>query len=359
MIANFTTHKNSDDQTVIEADGPILFVRMDRIGDLTLTLASDSVVGTSADKRTSTADWWISPNLGFIADHAEPRRRVREMPNKVSFADFRRIIREVRMRSYRAVVVFHAPWWVSPLLWLARIPVRIGVKSQWHTFLFLNKGVRQKRSLSEMSEFEYNVRLVEEGFGLASGEASREPLRLAIDAGWQTETLREHGLSKGKYSVVHPGMSGSARNWPTSHYISWIQEASQKETIVVTGSASDAEQLDPIRQALAGVARVIWLDTKLTGPQLLHVLDGARCILAPSTGIAHLGATLGRPVIGLYSPVKVQHPRRWGPVGKSVRVLVPEVECPGKKNCIGPQCPQYDCMNRISLDSVRKQWEVR
>lgn len=350
--------ENSDNASSgsAEVEGLLLFIRMDRIGDLSLTLAADTALGTRNSDGTSSVDWWISQGLGFIADHAAPRRRVREMPGKISYREFRQLLRELKSRSYRAAVVFHAPWWVSPLLWLARIPLRIGVKSQWHTFLFLNKGVRQKRSLSEMSEYEYNLRLIEDGFSMPEGTVPRKPLKLVIDDGWKDETLKDNGLKEGKYSVVHPAMRGSARNWPTSHYISWIQEAAKDETIVITGTSSDDQQLEPIRQALHGASRVIWLDGKLSGPQLLHVLSGARCVLAPSTGIAHLAAGLDRPVIGIYSPVKVQHPRRWGPQGKSVQVLVPEVECPGKKKCVGSECAQYDCMNRISLESVRSLW---
>lgn len=339
-------------------DGPVLFIRMDRVGDLVLTLGADSAFSENLKSPLdpSPVDWWIAPNMGFIADHAKPRRRVREMGLKTQNGQFKQLLRELKSRQYKTVVVFHAPWWVSALLWFARIPNRVGVKSQWHTFLFLNKGVRQKRSLSEHGEYEYNLRLVEEGLGFEEGRISREPLTLAIDPKWQEETLSDHGLEKGKYAVVHPGMGGSARNWPTSHYISWIQEAAGKEKIVITGTQSDEAILEPIRQALAGNSGIVWLDRKLSGPMLLHVLDGARVVLAPSTGVAHLAASLGKPVIGIYSPVKVQHPTRWGPQGENVQVLIPDVECPGKKACLGSQCPHFDCMNRISLESVRSVW---
>ncbi len=331
------------------SDRPILFVRMDRIGDLALTLPADSAF-------EHQVDWWIAPGLAFIADHAMPRRRVREVPMKVRFKDFQRLLAEVKKRSYQTAIVFHAPWWISALLWLARIPNRIGVRSQWHTFLFLNKAVRQKRSLAEVSEFEYNLKLLEAGLSLEENSLSREPLKLQIDPAWQSDSLKNLELKHRGYAVVHPGMGGSARNWPTSHYISWIQEAAKQQPVVVTGTASDKEILDPIQQALNGTGNVIWLNGKLTGPTLLHVLEGAKCVLVPSTGVAHLAAALGRPVIGLYSPVQVQHPKRWAPLGESVQVLVPNVECPAKKDCLGNQCAQYDCMNRISLESVREAW---
>ena len=340
----------------ISEGGPTLFVRVDRIGDLVLSLPADGKFGEIENEGERDVDWWISEGLGFVADHAVPRRRVREMKAKVRFQEFKTILREVKARKYQTAVVLHAPWWMTALLWLARVPTRVGPRSQWHSFLFLNKGVRQKRSLAEASEFEYNMRVMDT---LADRPTIlREPLKLAVDSDWKAQTLKKFDLTNHKYSVVHPGMGGSARNWPTSHYISWIQEASKEETIVITGTATDEPILDPIRQALEGARGVVWLNGKLSGPQLLHVLDGARCVLAPSTGVAHLAASLGRPVIGLYSPVKVQHPTRWAPQGEAVQVLVPEVECPGKKACVGQTCPHYDCMNRISLESVRSLWSA-
>lgn len=336
--------------------GPTLFVRVDRIGDLVLSLPADGQFGEIENEGERDVDWWTSEGLGFIGDHAVPRRRVREMKTKVRFQEFKTILREVKARKYQTAVVLHAPWWMSALLWLARVPNRIGPRSQWHSFLFLNKGVRQKRSLAETSEFEYNMRVMDT---LTDRPAiSRAPLKLQVDPEWKALTLHKFDLTDRKYSVVHPGMRGSARNWPTSHYISWIQEASKEETIVITGTATDESVLEPIRQALEGARGIVWLNGKLSGPQLLHVLDGARCVMAPSTGVAHLAASLGRPVIGLYSPVKVQHPTRWAPQGEAVQVLVPEVECPGKNACVGQTCPQYDCMNRISLESVRSLWSA-
>lgn len=336
-------------------DGPTLFVRMDRLGDLTLSLPADGLYPVTDGERS--VDWWISEGLGFVADHAVPRRRVREMKAKVNQAEFKRLLRELKDRKYKTAVVFHAPWWVSPLLWLARIPNRVGVRSQWHSFLFFNQGVRQKRSLAETSEFEYNMRVID-SMSSQPDKIERLPLKLKVDPDWQATTLKKHGLTHRKYSVVHPGMAGSARNWPISHYISWIQEASKDGKIVVTGTATDEAVLGPIRQALQGAQNIEWLDSKLSGAQLLHVLEGAVCVLAPSTGVAHLAASLGRPVIGIYSPVKVQNPTRWAPQGDAVQILVPEVECPAKKACIGSTCPHYDCMNRISLESVRSLWSA-
>lgn len=334
--------------------GPALFVRIDRIGDLILSLPADGQFDIQKDRNEREVDWWIGQGLGFIADHSDPIRRVREMKKKISFHEFKTYLREVKLRQYQLVVILHAPWWVSVLMWLARIPVRAGPRSQWHSFLFFNKGLRQKRSLAEFTEFEYNMRIMDTLSHLPT--VKRDPLKLKVDADWKLRTLEKFNLADQKYSVIHPGMGGSARNWPASHYSAWIKEVSKKEAVVITGTAADLPILTPIKAEVGEQDHVIWLNEKLTGPELLHVLDGARCVLAPSTGVVHLAASLGRPTIGIYSPVRVQHPKRWGPQGDSVKVLLPDVDCPGKKACLGQSCPHYDCMEQISIETVRRIW---
>jgi ADP-heptose:LPS heptosyltransferase len=39
-----------------------------------------------------------------------------------------------------------------------------------------------------------------------------------------------------------------------------------------------------------------------------------------------LAASLGTPAVGIYSPRKVEHPRRWGPRGPRVAYVLPPVQ---------------------------------
>ena len=112
------------------------------------------------DQRIS---WFITRNLGFIPDHAEPRRNYawKVFPPVSSIFEFFRMLRWFKSNKPRQVIFLHSPWWVSLAAWMAGIPVRMGRKSQWHSFLFLNLGIRQKRSESEKHEADYNLELVE------------------------------------------------------------------------------------------------------------------------------------------------------------------------------------------------------
>ena len=328
----------------------LLLVRMDRIGDLILTLPVDEAL------KGVEATWWVTNGLGFIAEAARPRRRAREFARKIGIFAFFKLLAEVRRERYEAAILFHGPWWVSLLFWLARIPLRGGVKSQWHSFLFLNRAVRQRRSRAEASELEYGFQLVEKIFELEQGSLHRSSLKLegATD-GARVTLLKNLGLIEGQYTIVHPGMGGSALNWPSSHYAALIRELCARGPVVITGTASDEPYLAPLRKELSGQHSVIWLDGKLAGKDLITALAAARAIVAPSTGVLHLAASTGRPTLGLFSPVRVQQPRRWGPQGERVKTLMPMGDCPGEMSCLGQDCKRFDCMATISPSDALKE----
>lgn len=325
----------------------LLFVRLDRIGDLVLTLPVDEAL------PEAEVHWWIPQGLSFVTRSARPRRHATETPRRIDFREFLRCLREVRSQRYDAAVVFHAPWWVSCLLWLARIPIRAGVRSQWHSFLFLNRATRQKRSRAEHSELEYNFRLLEAALGAPTGALTRHHLKLI---GWtgpeRQELLERHGLQEKGFSVVHPGMGGSALNWPTGRYAEWIGILARREPVAVTGTAGDEPYLAPLRELFKSDPRVIWLDKKLSGPELITVLSAARSVTAPSTGVMHLAASTGVPTLGIFSPVRVQHPRRWGPQGPRQTTILPKLQCPGELSCIGSACPNFHCMEKLTSEEA-------
>lgn len=332
-----------------ETSPRILFVRLDRIGDLVLSLP--------VDESFTGSHWWIPRGLKFVTDHSSPPRAATEVDRKISFPQFWRLLISVRAARFDRAVVFHAPWWVSVLLYLAGIPVRVGVRSQWHSFLFFNRGVRQKRSRAEFSELEYNYQLVEKGFREASLPRSNLKLEGHLSGAALSEFLAGHGLEAGKYSVVHPGMGGSARNWPIDRYEELVRELLVNEKVVITGTPADEPYVTPLRlqlRNLEGSTQFVWLNGKLKGGELLSVLAGARTVTAPSTGVLHLAASTGAPTLGLFSPVRVQKPKRWGPQGPRTAVLMPDVECPGEMSCLGPACEKFDCMRLISMSEARR-----
>ena len=94
---------------------------------------------------------------------------------------------------------------------------------------------------------------------------------------------------------------------------------------MVTGTDQDEKYLTTIKREFISSPTVTWLQSKLNLKELIQVLAFSESVLAPSTGVAHLAASVGANIIGIYSPVLVHHPTRWGPRGPHVEIVMIEV----------------------------------
>ena len=296
---------------------------MDKLGDLVLSLSVDEHPAL----RGRRVHWLVTKGLGFIPAQAAPKRLATEFKRGFSPFEFFRLVKWLQRQRPQTVILLHNPWWVSCAMWWARVPERIGRQSQWHSFLFLNVPIRQKRSLADRHESDFNFDLVELGMhqlGLRRtfnlSQVKRSYLRLVAPNPFGT--VESRGLKANAYRIVHPGMAGSALNWPQSLYRELIETLAREAPVVITGTKADQKYLSALTP-LKGTPGVHWLVGELTSPELLDLLSQARAVIAPSTGVLHLAASLGAPSLGLYSPRRVEHPRRWGPKGINAGYLVP------------------------------------
>ena len=140
-------------------------------------------------------------------------------------------------------------------------------------------------------------------------------------------------------------------------YGEWLDRIGSQEgkVVAITGTKNDEQYLQPLKLALKDNHKVVWLDKQLNGYQLLKLLKHAKANIAPSTGVLHLSASLGAPSIGIYSPIKVHQDKRWGPKGKKATSFSPQVQCPAHFECIKEECPQFDCMAKMSTNPVIKE----
>jgi ADP-heptose:LPS heptosyltransferase len=321
----------------------IALIRMDRMGDLMCTLPVDQ--GFS-DVTEFEFTWVINQNLGFILENTDPERNFQEWSLKFSWTNFKKFIEFCK--SFDAAIIFHAPAWVAIALWWARVPHRFGPRSKLHQLFFLNHTLRQGRSSSIKHEADYNMELF--SWALARHSNSTPFVR------FRNLNLTHAPVSsilQKPYVVVHPGMGGSALNWPQSHYIELIRLLLNKGyLVVITGTESDMRWLTEIATFAQNEKNICWLVGKLIGLELIAVLGSAKAVVAPSTGVAHLAAASGVKTLGLYSPIKVQSATRWAPRGPYAQTLSPNPTCPGKNSCSKNYCDNFPCLENIKPSQV-------
>lgn len=306
----------------------IVLIRLDKIGDLICSLPVDQVI----DANKYDVTWIVQKGMGQVVDLGASKRKYFELDKndpKSSSDKLAKILKDIKPD---VAISFQAPWWVNLELFKARIPVRSGVRSQWHSFVFLNQGIRQKRSQATQHELQYNLDLVLKTLNL---KPTREFLFFEITKPSETNVLVQHGLQSGNYIVVHPGMMGSALNWKQSQYIDYIHQLLlRKKKIVITGTSSDEPYLNEVKSNFTNNPEILILQSKLNMKELIQVLANSEFVVVPSTGVAHLAASVGARVLAIFSPIRVHHPRRWSPRGPRVEIYLPKEELASDPNCM-------------------------
>ncbi len=296
----------------------VVCIRLDKIGDLICTLPVDQIL----DDSEYDIMWIVQKGLGHVVDLGVKKRNYLELDKQDPKSAAKVLKKFLQDFKPDVAISFQGPWWVNFELFKAGIEVRSGVYSQWHSFLFLNQGLRQKRSKALQHEFDYNKDLVLKTFSLKD---DRRFHYFEISNPEQNQILQKFNIEPKKYIIVHPGMMGSALNWSQPQYIDFIHKKIREQKILcITGTMSDDPYLTQIKKEFQNHPSVRWLQNQLSLQELVYILSHSEFVLAPSTGVAHLAASVGAVIHGIYSPVLVHHPRRWAPRGPNVIVHVPE-----------------------------------
>lgn len=124
---------------------------------------------------------------------------------------------------------------------------------------------------------------------------------------WRNKLL---DISK-PYIVISPAASKLQRNWITERYAAIADYAASKNyRVIISGGPTVMEQ--QLAESINHLSNcsIMNLVAKTTLPQLLAVLEGAKLVIAPDSGPAHMATIVGTPVIGLYAH---SNPKRTGP----------------------------------------------
>jgi heptosyltransferase III len=133
--------------------------------------------------------------------------------------------------------------------------------------------------------------------------------------------------------AIHPGSGGEKKNWPAENFAAvarWVSDELVAQLLVVEGEA-DERVVKKLTDLLG--ARVPTVARGLKLVELAAVLERCALFLGNDSGITHLAAAVGTPVVSLFGSASLPI---WEPRGERVRVVrFGEHDVAGVREAIG------------------------
>jgi ADP-heptose:LPS heptosyltransferase len=123
------------------------------------------------------------------------------------------------------------------------------------------------------------------------------------------------------------GVHAHLKEWPGECWAELARTVhASGYAIALTGGKEDRERTEAfLAQCLPGEladsGRVVSVAGRMSLPDLAFCFSRAAAAVSVNTGVMHLAALCGVPLVGLHGPT---NPRRWGPLGGQARALLPD-----------------------------------
>ena len=235
--------------------------------------------------------------------------------NRLAFAEHRALAARLRQEGYGQALVMSRKWKAALAPYLAGIPLRTGFFGEWR-FALINDLRHGERRLPRMLE-----RCVALAYPDGAALPSDLPLpELVAPPAERLAWLARRAIAEAARPVVTlaPGAIGPGKAWPVGHYAELARAlvAEGADVWIVGGPREKAPAAEIVRTAL-GRAR------DLTGGDLREAILALSCsdaVVSNDSGLMHIAAALGRPVVAVFGPTSPWH---WAPLNPLAAVIEP------------------------------------
>ncbi len=288
---------------------------------------------------------WVAPvlrRMPEIADIIDNPFAHGELSLKARYG----LARQLAQRSYRQAYILPNSLKSALIPFLAGIPERIGFTGESRYALVNRRHTLDKDALPQMVE-----RFAQ--LAQTPGSPLARPVeypRLASSPEQQSATLAKLGIERPqRVAVFCPGAEyGPAKRWPARHFAALADELAQRGyAIWLLGSPKDRPAGDDIaRLATVATPRNFCGDTSLS--QAIDLIAASRFVVCNDSGLMHVAAALGRPLVALYGS---SSPGFTPPLSDRATILSLNLEC---SPCFKRECPlgHLDCLNTLEPQRV-------
>ncbi|MEO8410844.1 MAG: lipopolysaccharide heptosyltransferase II [Propionivibrio sp.] len=280
------------------------------------------------------------PEIGEIVDNPFAH-------GEIALAARFRLARQLAKNGYRRAYILPNSLKSALVPLLAGIPERIGFTGESRYGLINRRHALDKLALPQMAE--RFAQLAE-----VPGAPLPRPLplpQLISDEAQQAATLAELGLQRtAKIAVFCPGAEyGPAKRWPAAHFATLADELARRGyAIWLLGSPKDKEIGDEIVRLSAPDAAVRNLCGTTSLTQAIDLLAAASVVVCNDSGLMHVAAAAGRPLVAVYGS---SSPTFTPPLSPHARILSLQLAC---SPCFQRECPlgHLNCLNHLDPQRV-------
>jgi len=287
-----------------EALREVLVLRLDRIGDVTMSLPALAELRAAlphARIRLAVGAWsaeiarrapvdellvWSAPWVGRASEGA------------AGYAALARVALALRGSRLDLALDLQGDVRAALLMWLSGARARVGYANTGGAYL-LTDVVPLDETLSWV---EQNRRAVTVATGRPPTGARVDPLS-GEDRGFGERLAANLGLEARRPLVgLHPSGGRRVKQWEIGRWAG-VARRLQREfgaTLIVTGSAADAPLARAITQQLA--ERAFDLTGRLSLRETLALVARLDLFLSPDTGPMHLACAVGTPSVSVFGP---------------------------------------------------------
>lgn len=133
------------------------------------------------------------------------------------------------------------------------------------------------------------------------------------------DTLQEgSGRAPGRWLALHPGSGSERKNWPEERWAALIGclSANPENHLLLVGGEAEGDRLERLARSVRSPSLMIARHKPL--PELAALLQQCAAYVGHDSGISHLAAAIGVPVLALWGET---NPVVWGPRGATVQLL--------------------------------------
>lgn len=258
----------------------------------------------------------------------------------------RRIGRSLRANAYDQAIVLPNSLKSALVPFWADIPRRTGFVGEMRYGLLNDRRTLDKQALPKTV-----LRFLHLADSAGAEPPSRIPTpELVVNADKAREAMEKLDLNDDSDRPVLglcPGAEyGPAKRWPEEHFAALsVQAEARGWRVWLFGSDKDHPVGTEITRKAPGAINLCGRTSLAEAIDLLSVTDA---VVSNDSGLMHVAAALGRPLVALYGS---SDPGFTPPLGDNHRILDLQLEC---SPCFKRECPlgHLDCLKGITPSSV-------